>query len=107
MVMLADKQVTFEGKEPLENITYDDLSTAQKMLMVDVVSKKDRERPGELMINKGNGEILQKALEDYRDFLKELVDEPTIQSSLSTTFTFEDKKEKYGSGMPPGFSRTF
>jgi gliding motility-associated protein GldM len=100
MVMLADKQVTFEGKEPLENITYDDLSTAQKkMLMVDVVSKKDRERPGELMINKGNGEILQKALEDYRDFLKELVDEPTIQSSLSTTFTFEDKKEKYGSGM--------
>ena len=100
MVMLADKQVTFEGKEPLENITYDDLSTDQKkMLMVDVVSKKDRERPGELMINKGNGEILQKALEDYRDFLKELVDEPTIQSSLSTTFTFEDKKEKYGSGM--------
>ena len=100
MVMLADKQVTFEGKEPLENIKYDDLSTAQKkMLMVDVVSKKDRERPGELMINKGNGEILQKALEDYRDFLKELVDEPTIQSSLSTTFTFEDKKEKYGSGM--------
>ncbi len=100
MVMLADKQVTFEGKEPIENITYDDLSAAQKkMLMVDVISKKDRERPGELMINKGNGEILQKALEDYRDYLKELVDEPTIQSSLSTTFTFEDKKEKYGSGM--------
>ncbi|MBL6663199.1 MAG: gliding motility protein GldM [Flavobacteriales bacterium] len=100
MVMLADKQVTFEGKEPIENITYDDLSAAQKkMLMVDVISKKDRERPGELMINKGNGEILQKALEEYRDYLKELVDEPTIQSSLSTTFTFEDKKEKYGSGM--------
>ena len=100
MVMLADKQVTFEGEEPLEGVAYDDLTAVQKKkLMIDVISKKDRERPGELMINKGNGDILQKALEDYRDFLKDLVDEPAIQSSLSTTFIFEDKKEKYGTGM--------
>jgi gliding motility-associated protein GldM len=100
MVMLADKQVTFEGEEPLEGVAYDDLTAVQKKkLMIDVISKKDRERPGELMINKGNGDILQKGLEDYRDFLKDLVDEPAIQSSLSTTFIFEDKKEKYGTGM--------
>ena len=100
MVMLADKQVTFEGDDPIEKVSYDDLTSAQKKkLMVDVVSKKDRERPGELMINRGNGEVLQKGLEGYRDFLKDLVDEPAIQSSLSTTFTFEDKKEKYGSRM--------
>jgi gliding motility-associated protein GldM len=100
MVMLSDKQVTFEGEEPLEDVTYDDLSAAQKKkLMVDVISKKDRERPGELMINKGNGAILQEGLESYRDFLKDMVNEPSIQSSLSTTFTFEDRKEKYGSGM--------
>ena len=100
MVMLADKQVTFEGEEPLQGVAYDDLTAVQKKkLMTDVISKKDRERPGELMINKGNGDILQKGLEDYRDFLKDLVDEPAIQSSLSTTFIFEDKKEKYGSGM--------
>jgi gliding motility-associated protein GldM len=100
MVMLSDKQVTFEGEEPLEGVAYDDLTAVQKKkLMIDVISKKDRERPGELMINKGNGDILQKGLEDYRDFLKDLVDEPAIQSSLSTTFIFEDKKEKYGTGM--------
>jgi gliding motility-associated protein GldM len=100
MVMLADKQVTFEGEEPLEGVAYDDLTAVQKKkLMIDVISKKDRERPGELMINKGNGDILQKGLEDYRDFLKDLVDEPAIQSSLSTTFIFEDKKEEYGTGM--------
>ena len=100
MVMLADKQVTFEDESPIENTTYEQLTTEQKSkLMVDIVSKKDRERPGELMINKGNGQILQKNLEDFRDSLLALVDEPSIQSSLSSTFTFEDKKEKYGSGM--------
>jgi gliding motility-associated protein GldM len=101
MVMLSDKTVTFEGDEPLEEtVTYDDLSSVQKKkLMVDVISKKDRERPGELMINKGNGDLLQKSLEDYRDFLKTLADEPSIQTSLTSTFLFEDKKEKYGTGM--------
>lgn len=100
MVMLADKKVTFEGELPIENTTYDELTTQQKSkLMVDIVSKKDRERPGELMINKGNGQILQKSLEDFRDSLLSLVNEPSIQSSLSSTFIFEDKKEKYGSGM--------
>ncbi|MEE3036888.1 MAG: gliding motility protein GldM [Bacteroidota bacterium] len=100
MVMLADKQVTFEGESPIKNTTYDQLTAEQKSkLMVDIVSKKDRERPGELMINKGNGQILQKNLEDFRDSLLSLVQEPSIQSSLSSTFIFEDKKEKYGSGM--------
>ena len=67
MVMLADKQVTFEDESPIENTTYEQLTTEQKSkLMVDIVSKKDRERPGELMINKGNGQILQKNLEDFR-----------------------------------------
>ena len=101
MVMLSDKKVTFEGEQPMEKtVTYDDLTDAQKKkLMIDIVSKKDRERPGELMINKGNGELLQKSLEDYRDFLKGLADEPAIQTSLNSTFTFEDKKEKYGTGM--------
>ena len=101
MVMLSDKKVSFEGETPIENTTsYDELTDEQKKkLMVDIISKKDRERPGELMINKGNGQILQESLESYRDFLKNLVNEPAIQSSLSTTFTFEDKKEKYGSGM--------
>jgi gliding motility-associated protein GldM len=100
MVMLSDKQVTFEGEEPIEDVTYDDLSSDQKKkLMVDVISKKDRERPGELMINKGNGQILQESLEEYREFLKNMVDEPSIQSSLTTTFSFEERKEKYGSGM--------
>jgi len=100
MIMLSDKQVTLEGEDPIKNVTYDDLTSNQKnKLMVEVISKKDRERPGELMINKGNGEILQKSLEDFRDYLKSLANEPAIQNSLTTTFTFEDKKEKYGSGM--------
>lgn len=101
MVMLSDKTVTLEGEEPLEQtVTYDDLTSNQKKkLMVDVISKKNRERPGELMINNGNGEVLQKSLEDYRDFLKDLANEPAIQTSLNSTFIFEDKKEKYGSGM--------
>lgn len=101
MVMLSDNKVTLEGEEPLgKSTTYIDLTSSQKKkLMVDVISKKDRERPGQLMINEGNGEILQKSLEGYRDFLKSLASEPAIQSSLNTTFTFQNKKEKYGSGM--------
>lgn len=100
MVMLADKKVTFEGETPIENTSYDQLTQEQKKkLMVDIVSKKDRERPGELMINKGNGQILQSSLEAFRDTLLSIVDEPSIQSSLSSTFIFDDKQEKYGSGM--------
>jgi len=109
MVMLSDKKVTFDGvAEPIVDKTYDDLTDAQKhMLMVDVVAKKDRERPGELMINQGKGKDLQLDLEKYRDFLISLVDDPAIQSSLKATFSFPDKKEKYGSGMQSWVQQNF
>lgn len=109
MVMTADKQVTLSGETlPLEEITYDQLSADQKRKSIEnIISKKDRDKPGELMINQGNGAALQADLEGYRDMLIGLANEPSIQTALSTTFSFEDKKEKYGTGMQSWVQQNF
>jgi gliding motility-associated protein GldM len=110
MVMSADKMIKLDGEEKLieEGVTYDQLNKSQKTkAIVDIVSKKDRDKAGEYMINQGKGTELQSSLESYRDYLSELAPDKSIQASLATTFSFEDKKEKYGSGMQSWVQQNF
>lgn len=110
MVMTADKAVVLDGEDvPFEKGTTFDQLTAQQQTkgILDIVSKKDRDTPGELMINQKNGADLQLNLESFRDFLVSMSDDVTIQNSVTTTFSFKDRKEKYGSGMQSWVQQNF
>ncbi len=110
MIMMADKKVTFDGQEtPFEKVAYSDIPDNLKFReMIGIVSKSDRDRTGDLMVNQMFGDLLQTSLESYRDSMKSLtVGAPSIQSALSTTFLFKDKKAKYGSGNVNWVNRNF
>jgi gliding motility-associated protein GldM len=110
MIMMADNKVTFDGESiPFENVSYSAIPNDLKFReMIGIVSKSDRDRTGDLMVNQNFGNILQSSLESYRDSMKLLtLGAPSIQDALNTTFRFEDKKAKYSTGIVNWVNRNF
>jgi gliding motility-associated protein GldM len=97
IVLSADKQVTFSGITEPVTTPYDELPNDYKnLLMVDLKKKSDRDKAGDIMINKGNGKIVQSSLIDFRDYLITLTEGTSISASLSKTFDFKDIQLKPG-----------
>ena len=98
IVLAADNKVTFTGVAEPSISSYDDLPNDYKgLLMVDINKKSDRDKAGDIMINQGNGKLVQNSLINYRNYLLTLTEGTSISSSLSKTFSFEDIKLKKGS----------
>ncbi len=120
MVMKADGAVKLDGEfadthtesEPeyleFSEMIFDDLSAGQKSkAIVDITQKENRDVAGESMVNRGLGADLQANLENYRDHLISLVGDPAIQTSIEGAFSFQDRKEKYGTGMQSWVQQNF
>ena len=98
IVLAADNKVTFTGVAEPSISSYDDLPNDYKgLLMVDINKKSDRDKAGDIMINQGNGKLVQNSLTNYRNYLLTLTEGTSISTSLSKTFSFEDIKLKKGS----------
>jgi len=97
IVLSADNKVTFSGVvEPLTT-PYDDLpNNLKNLLMVDIQKKSDRDKAGDIMINKGNGNLVKGSLIDFRDYLLTLTKGTSISNSLEKTFDFSDIQMKKG-----------
>jgi gliding motility-associated protein GldM len=120
MVMKADGIVKLDGEfadthtesEPeyleFSEVIFDDLSAVQKSkAIVEITQKENRDVAGESMVNLGLGKELQANLENYRDHLISLVGDPAIQTSIEGVFSFQDRKEKYGTGMQSWVQQNF
>ena len=97
IILSADNQVTFSGVSEPVTTPYDELPNDYKnLLMIDLKKKSDRDKAGDIMINKGNGEIVQSSLIDFRDYLLTLTEGTSISASLNKTFDFKDIQLKPG-----------
>ncbi|MEJ6735072.1 MAG: GldM family protein [Flavobacteriales bacterium] len=97
IVLSADNKVTFSGVvEPLTT-PYDELpNNLKNLLMVDIQKKSDRDKAGDIMINRGNGNLVKGSLVDFRDYLLTLTKGTSISNSLEKTFDFSDIQMKKG-----------